>query len=75
VALSMEGGKSMWMVVYMAQTKETAEQIRNVLTAEGFLVKLKPVYKNVSSEENYYEILVPKSEANEAHDILMEKGF
>jgi len=65
----------MWMVIYMAQNKETAHQLQELLTQEGFLVKCKAVYKNVSSEENYYEILVPKSEANEAHSILIENGF
>ncbi|HHU64281.1 MAG TPA: hypothetical protein GXZ32_08800 [Clostridiales bacterium] len=65
----------MWMVVYMAQNKSTADKIKDLLSREGFLVKLKPVYKRVSSKDNYYEILVPQSEASEVHDILMEQGF
>jgi hypothetical protein len=59
----------------MAQNKETARHLQELLNREGFLVKCKAVYKNVSSEDNCYEILVPQSEANEAHSILIENGF
>lgn len=65
----------MWRVVYMAQTKPMADHIVDLLVREGFLVKLKPIYKNISEDENYYEILVPQSEAQEVHDILMDNGF
>ena len=59
----------MLRVVYMAQTKDTADRIRDLLTMEGFLIKIKPVYRNVSEEENYYEILVPQTEVESAYHI------
>jgi hypothetical protein len=65
----------MWKVVYMAQTKDIADSINNLLSREGFWIKLKPVYRNVSIQDNYYEILVPESEAEEVHAILMENGY
>jgi len=65
----------MWKVVYMTQTKDIADHIHELLTGEGFLIKIKPVYKNVTDEENYYEILVPQTEVQEVHTILMENGF
>ena len=65
----------MWTVVYMARTKAMADHINKLLVREGFLIKLKPVYRNVPEEENYYEILAPKTEAQEVHNILMENGF
>jgi flavodoxin len=65
----------MWRVVYMAQTKPIADHIVDLLAKEGFLVKLKPIYKNISEDDNYYEVLVPQSEAQEVHDILMDNGF
>lgn len=65
----------MWRVVYMAQTRTIADRITDLLIKEGFLIKVKPVYKNVLDEENYYEILVPQTEAQEVHDILMENGY
>jgi len=42
---------------------------------EGILVKIKGVYKQKTENDNYYEILVLESEAEEAKDILVEKGF
>ena len=65
----------MWKVVYMARTKDIADSISNLLSKEGFWIKLKPVYRNVSIQDNYYEILVPESEAEEVHAILMENGY
>jgi len=65
----------MWVVVYMVQGKEMSERIRDLLTKEGFLFKIKPIYKNVAPEDNYYKVMVPKSEANEAHKVLMENRY
>lgn len=65
----------MWRVVYMAQSKVIADHISDILNKEGFMVKIKPVYKNISDEDNYYEILVPQTEAQEVQDILMENGY
>ena len=65
----------MWKVVYMARSKDIADSINNLLSREGFWIKLKPVYRNVSIQDNYYEILVPESEAEEVHAILMENGY
>jgi hypothetical protein len=65
----------MWVVVYMAQSKTMADRIQNMLVAEGFLTKIRPVYKNVAVEDNYYEIMVPKSEAPEAHQTLIQNGY
>ena len=39
------------------------------------MVKLKPLYKNTPEDENYYEVHVLESEAEEAREILMEKGL
>ncbi len=65
----------MWRVVYIARSKPTAESIEKLLSNEGFLVRLKPVYKNLDDTCNYFEVLVPLSESEEVHAILMENGF
>lgn len=65
----------MWKIIYMAQTKSTADDIEELLAGEGFLIRLRPVYKSVPESENYYEIQVLQSEALEAHNILMENGY
>jgi len=49
----------MWIVVYISNTRQHANDIKEVLAAEGFLVKIKPISKN--NKEGTCEILVPLS--------------
>lgn len=65
----------MWTVVYMAQGKETADKLQDLLTKEGILVKLRPISRNHENSDNYFEVLVPETEVEEAHSIIIEKGF
>ena len=44
-----------WIVIHMARSQREAQRLSDKLTDEGILVKLKPVYKNKSEQENYYE--------------------
>jgi len=67
--------KNMWTVVYMAQSKEVADKLNSILSSEGILVKLRPVSKTQDSGDNYFEVLVPESEVEEAHNIIIEKGY
>ncbi|MDP4132782.1 MAG: hypothetical protein Q8882_02075 [Bacillota bacterium] len=65
----------MWTVVYMAQNKEAAEALQKLLEASGVLVKVRPINKAPEGEANVYEILVPQSEVEEAHNIIIDGGF
>jgi hypothetical protein len=65
----------MWTVVYMAQSKEIATALQELLTKEGILVKLRPISKNHENNDNYYEVLVPEAEVEEAHSVIIEKGY
>lgn len=65
----------MWTVVYMAQNKETAQRLYDILLQEGLLVRLRPINKKADNPDNYYEILVPQAEVSEAHNIIIEKGY
>lgn len=65
----------MWTVVYMAQSKEIAEKLQELLTKEGILVKLRPINKNYDNNDNYFEVLVPEAEVEEAHSVIIEKGY
>jgi menaquinone-dependent protoporphyrinogen IX oxidase len=65
----------MWTVVYMAQSKEIATKLEELLTKEGILVKLRPVTKNRENNDDYYEVLVPQAEIEEAHSVIIEKGY
>ncbi len=65
----------MWMVVFVAQSAETAEKIKELIMANGLLVKVRAI--NGSGEEKFgcYEILVPESELDEAHSIIINEGL
>jgi menaquinone-dependent protoporphyrinogen IX oxidase len=65
----------MWTVVYMAQSKDIASKLQELLASEGILVKLRPISKNHENNDNYYEVLVPESEVEEAHSVIIEKGY
>ncbi|NLY44192.1 MAG: hypothetical protein GX066_09580 [Clostridiaceae bacterium] len=65
----------MWTVVYMAQSKEIVIKLQQVLEKEGLLVKIRPINKNLDNNDNYYEVLVPESEVEEAHSIIIDTGF
>lgn len=65
----------MWTVVYMAQSKDIAARLQELLTEEGILVKLRPISKNHENSDNYFEVLVPEAEVEEAHSVIIEKGF
>ncbi|MCG0274805.1 MAG: hypothetical protein L5655_01405 [Thermosediminibacteraceae bacterium] len=64
----------MWTVVYMATDKENAEKVVNVLKQEGVLVKTKEVMRS-KKRGCCIEILVPESEAEEAHKIILENNL
>lgn len=65
----------MWTVVYMAQSKDIATKLQELLAKEGILVKLRPVSKNYDNNDNYFEVLVPEAEVEEAHSVIIEKGY
>ncbi|AZR74620.1 hypothetical protein BBF96_15300 [Anoxybacter fermentans] len=59
----------MWQVVYIASNKKQAENMKNRLIQEGFLVKIEPMG---SKESDGYQILVPEGEALEVADFLSQ---
>jgi hypothetical protein len=60
----------MWTVIYIAHNRQIADRIKSRLEEEGLMVQLRAV--NLCDEKGrcQVEIAVPKSEANEAHEIL-----
>lgn len=64
----------MWTAVYVAPSKETAEQAKDILVQEGFLVKMQPLSRNTKDEE-FYEVMVPEAEAEDAQDTLVSRGI
>lgn len=65
----------MWIVVYVAQAKEQAEKIRDLLQAAGILVKIRGANQSENEKFGCYEIMVPESEMKESHDIIISNLF
>lgn len=58
----------MWKVIYIAPSMRVAKWLKEMLADEGLLVSERPM--GGASGQGPVEILVPKSEAAEAHGIL-----
>ena len=63
----------MWTVIYMAQTKESVSEVQKILEEESLAVRLRPVGEG--ADDGYFEILVPETEAQLAHTILIRNGY
>ena len=61
----------MWTVVYIAPNRTTAEKYRGILLAEGLLVQLRSIGSPNHGDNCSVEILVPDSEIEEAHEIII----
>ena len=62
----------MWKVVYIEQNEANAEKIKEMLTANGFLIRVKA---SGGKHNKAYEICVPFSEAEDAYEVLCEHKF
>ena len=63
-------GRGVWLVIYMTRSLQALEAAERMLSGEGFLVRRREV-----SGANTYELCVLESEAQEARQLIMEKGF
>ena len=65
----------MWTVVYIAKNTQSAEQLRALLEDSGMLVKIRPISKGGENTDSSCEVLVPESEVEQAHGLIIETGF
>lgn len=63
----------MWTVVYMAQNRTFVQQLQKILEEGGLLVKVRPVSKD--TEDGCFEVLVPETEIEQAHEMIIENGY
>lgn len=59
----------------MAKNREIAEKIQQELEKAGLLVKIRPISKGADNPEGSYDVLVPESEVELAHSIIIDIGF
>ena len=60
----------MWLVVYMCASLQMADAVEQLLYSEGFLVRRREVLSS-----GMVELCVLESEAQEAREMLVEKGL
>ncbi|ADY56042.1 hypothetical protein Sgly_1745 [Syntrophobotulus glycolicus DSM 8271] len=60
----------MWTVIYIAQNKKLADKYMEALSSEGILVQSRQLSLSQDLSTSSYELLVPESEVEEAHEIL-----
>lgn len=60
----------MWTVIYIAPSKQVAEDLRDALSRDGLLVSLRATGLSTNGGGSHFELLVPKGEAREAHELL-----
>ncbi|MDP9727948.1 glutamate decarboxylase [Alicyclobacillus tolerans] len=56
----------MWTVIYIAQSAKQAEWVKEKLTQEGFLAKIRAAHM----AKQQYEILIPETELEEVKEVL-----
>lgn len=64
-----------WKVIHITRSQANADQLLSALEQEGFMARSRKVSRTLSSDENYYEIMVPGAEAMEAHQLLIENNL
>ena len=64
-----------WKVIHITRSQANADQLLSALEQEGFMARSRQVSRTLSSDENYYEIMVPGAEAMEAHQLLIENNL
>lgn len=65
----------MWIVVYITQSKESAEKIRKLLQEAGLPVKIHSVNQSEHDKFGCYEILVPEAELSQAHTVIIDQAL
>ncbi|MFD1676660.1 glutamate decarboxylase [Alicyclobacillus fodiniaquatilis] len=58
----------MWTVIYIAPSARQADHIKDKLTEEGFLVKV----KEARGAKQQFEILIPETELDEGQEVLKD---
>ena len=61
----------MWIVVFITQNRETADIATELLREAGFVVKVRTLGTKTDSIYGCYEILLPESEVEEGHKVLI----
>ena len=65
----------MWIVVFITQSRENANRVTEFLRKAGLIVKLRSTGTKANEDFGCYEILLPESEVEEGHRVLISNLF
>lgn len=65
----------MWTVVYLAQNEDMAAKLKGMLEAGGLLAMVRSIAKSAEGDGAGFEVLVPESEVEDAHNIIIDADF
>lgn len=65
----------MWIVVFISQNKEIADRVTDILRQAGLIVKVRTLGAKSDSVYGCCEILLPESEVEEGHKILISNFY
>lgn len=68
------GAGGHWLVVYVTYSQQMAQNVEQLLSAEGILVRCRALNRAIAGSGTF-ELCVLASEAQEARKILLEKGL
>lgn len=60
----------MWTAVHMVEGEDLAEELKDKLTKEGFLIKIKPFSKE--GDIIIYQIMAPEFEARDVQSVILD---
>lgn len=65
----------MWTVVYMAQNRQSALSLQQLLEENNLIVKMRSLIEDETSSADCYEILVPEAEVQQALSLIIDSDF
>ena len=65
----------MWIVVFISQNKDTADKVIEILRKAGLIVKVRTLGTKSDNLYGCYEILLPESEVEEGHRVLISNMY
>lgn len=65
----------MWVVIFITQNRETADVTMELLRDAGLVVKVRTLGTKSDSVYGCFEVLLPESEVEEGHRVLISNLF
>lgn len=60
----------MWTSIYIANNKKQADNLKDLLARDGFMVNIRPIGSAAANGDGMFEIQVLESEVEEAQTII-----